>query len=90
MAQPVHIVQSGTLGTGDLAYPSSVRSIQPGASQMVTMNETLKPTEKNGFTVIDVTREKITFTHFMWRPPQAVADIDTMQPALVYEVRRKA
>jgi hypothetical protein len=24
------------------------------------------------------------FTHFMWRPPQAIAEIDTMQPALVY------
>jgi hypothetical protein len=32
----------------------------------------------------------MTFTHFMWRPPQAVAEIDTMQPALVYEVARKA
>jgi hypothetical protein len=40
--------------------------------------------------VIDVTPEKLTFTHFMWRPPQAVAEIDTMKPALVYEVPRKA
>jgi hypothetical protein len=30
MPQPVHIVQSGTLGTGDLAYPSSVRSVEAG------------------------------------------------------------
>lgn len=70
MAQPVHIVQSGTLGTGDLTFPSSVRNIQPGASELVQIDETLKPTEKNGFTVIDVTREKMTFTHFMWCPPQ--------------------
>jgi len=84
-----HIVQSGALGTGDLAFPSAVRSIQPGASQMVTMDETLKPTEKNGFTVIDVTRDKMTSTHFMWRPPQAIAEIDTMPPARVYEVARK-
>ena len=56
---------------------------------MVNLDEVLKPTEKNGFTVIDVTRDKITFTHFMWRPPQPVAAIDTMQPARVYEVERK-
>jgi hypothetical protein len=90
MAQQAHIVQSGALGTGDIPFPSSVRGIQPGASQMVNMDETLKPTEKNGFTVIDVTRDKITFTHFMWRPPQPVAEIDIMQPARVYEVPRKA
>jgi len=53
------------------------------------MDETLKPTEKNGFTVIDVTRDKMTFAHFMWRPPQPAAEIDAMQPALVYEVPRK-
>jgi len=26
----------------------------------------------------------------MWRPPQPVEEIDTMKPALVYEVPRKA
>jgi hypothetical protein len=31
----------------------------------------------------------MTFTQFMWRPPQPVEDIDTMQPALLYEVPRK-
>ena len=33
LALPVHIVTSGTLGTGDLAYPSSVRAVETGASQ---------------------------------------------------------
>jgi hypothetical protein len=47
-------------------------------------------TEKNGFSVIDVTPDKMTFTVLMWRPPQPVADIDTMRPALVYEVPRSA
>ena len=50
MTQPVHVVQSGTLGSGDYVYPSSVRSIQPGASRLMRMDETPKPTEKNGFT----------------------------------------
>jgi len=38
----------------------------------------LKPTGKNGF---DVTPDKMRFTLFLWRPPQPVEDIDTMQPA---------
>jgi len=48
-----------------------------------------RATEKNGFTIIDVTPDKLTFTMFTWRPPQAVEDVDTMKPALVYEVPRK-
>jgi len=31
-----------------------------------------------------------TLRQFMWRPPQPVEEIDTMTPALVYEVPRKA
>lgn len=53
------------------------------------MDETLKVTEKNGFSIIDVTPDKITFQIFMWRPPQPVGEIDTMKPALVYEVPRR-
>jgi hypothetical protein len=34
------------------------------------MDQALKPTEKNGFTVIDVMPEKLTFTMFLWRPPR--------------------
>jgi hypothetical protein len=52
------------------------------------MDEVLKVTEKNGFSVIDVTPDKITFSGFMWRRPQPVEDID-MKPALVYEVPAK-
>lgn len=52
------------------------------------MDETLKPVEKNGFSIIDVTPEKLVFQIFVWRPPQDVAEIDTMKPALVYEVPR--
>jgi hypothetical protein len=51
--------------------------------------QALKPVEKNGFTVIDVTPDKITFTIFTWRPPQPLAEIDTMKPTLTYEVPRK-
>jgi hypothetical protein len=90
LAQPVVVVMSGALGTGDMAFPSAVRSVESKPSQLVGMDEALKPIEKNGFTVIDVTPDKLTFTIFMWRPPQPVTEIDTMQPALVYDVPRKA
>ena len=81
---------AGTLGTGDLVFPSSFRSVESKPSQLVGMDEVLKVTEENGFSVIDVTPEKIIFQVFMWRPPQPVAEIDTMKPVLVYDVPRKA
>ncbi|MEJ8822612.1 hypothetical protein WKW80_11295 [Variovorax humicola] len=90
LAQPVHMVLTGTLGSGDLAFPSSVRSVESTPSHLVEMAQSLAPTEKNGFTIIDVTPDKLSFTMFTWRPPQAVAEIDSMAPALVYEVPRKA
>jgi len=46
--------------------------------------------KKNGFTVIDITPEKIVFSLFVWRPPQQVEEIDSMKPALIYEAPRHA
>jgi hypothetical protein len=85
---PVHVVTTGTLGTGDLGYPSAARGIAPSTSQMIGIEETLSPVEKNGFSIIDVTRDKVTFRMFTWRPPQELAEIDTMEPTLVYEIPR--
>jgi hypothetical protein len=89
LKQPVHIVMSGTLGSQDMAFPSVFRSIESTPSQLVGMDQALKPTEKNGFCIIDVTPDKLTFALFLWRPPQSVEEIDTMKPALVYEAPRK-
>ena len=36
-------------GQGDMAFPSAVRSVESKPSQLVGMDEALKPTEKNGF-----------------------------------------
>jgi hypothetical protein len=85
----VHVVLAGTLGTGDIPFPSSFRDVESKPSQLEGMEEALKPTEKNGFSIIDVTPEKALFTMFVWRPPQPIGDIDTMKPAFVYEVPRK-
>lgn len=89
LQRPIEVVMSGALGTGDLAFPSSFRSVESKPSQLIGMDEALKATEKNGFTVVDVTPDKLTFSVFLWRPPQPVEEIDTMKPALVHEVTRR-
>jgi hypothetical protein len=90
LARPVHVITGGTLGTGDLGFPSAFRSIETTPSTLVGLEQSLAPSEKNGFTIVDVTPQKLTFTLFTWRPPQPVDEIETMKPALVYEVPRPA
>ncbi|HTO53164.1 MAG TPA: hypothetical protein VMR50_07235 [Myxococcota bacterium] len=90
LARPVHVITGGTLGTGDLGFPSAFRSVETTPSTRVALEQSLAPTERNGFTLIDVTPEKLTFTMFTWRPPQPVDEIETLKPALVYEVPRPA
>lgn len=89
-ARPLHTVMSGTLGTGDMGFPSAYRRIESSPSHLVRMAQTLAPTEKNGFTVIDVTPEKLVFSLYMWRPPEPVEAIDTLAPAVVYDIPRGA
>ncbi len=86
---PIHLVLTGPLGTGDFGYPSFVRGIGSSPSSQVGLDEALKPMEKNGFTIIDVTPERVTFQLFTWRPPQPVGEIDTMKPTFTYEVKRR-
>lgn len=88
LGQPVHTVMAGTLGTGDLGFPSAYRRVESTPSATVTMEEALRPTEKNGVTVMDVTPQGITCRVFTWRPPQPIEDIDSMPPTLVYEIPR--
>ncbi|HEY3495008.1 MAG TPA: hypothetical protein VGK73_09995 [Polyangiaceae bacterium] len=87
LQRPVNLVLAGALGTGDLGF-ASARGGNTKASQLLALEEGLRPAEKNGFTIIDVTPKKLTFRQFTWRPPQGLAEIDTMQPAFGYDVVR--
>jgi len=84
---PVEVILVGTLGSGDIAFPSSFRKVENSPSLTVEMDQKLPISEKNGFTIIDVTPEKMTFRLFAWRPPQTVDQIDTMDPVITYEVK---
>lgn len=86
--RPVHVVTGGTLASGDIAFPSCFRGVDSKPSQLIGMDEVLAPTEKNGFSIIDVTPEKMTIRMFAWRPPEPVEAIANLEPMLVYEVAR--
>ncbi len=88
LRQPVHTVMAGTPGTGDPGFPSAYRRVESTPSATVAMAEALRPTEKNGVTVIDVTPQAITCRLYTWRPPPPVEEIETMAPVLVDEIPR--
>lgn len=88
-SNPVEMVLTGTLGSGDFAFPSFFHHVDNSPSLTVTASEAFPVTEKNGFTIIDVTPEKLTFRMFTWRPPQAADLIDVMEPAMTYEVKSR-
>jgi hypothetical protein len=50
----------------------------------------MPPVEKNGFTIVDVTPERIALQLFAWRPPDPADAIDTLEPSGTYELSRKA
>jgi hypothetical protein len=89
MPNPVHLVMTGTLGTGDLGFPSSYRKIESSAAHSVTLEEVMSPAEKNGFTIIDLTPEKVVYSVYLWRPPEPIELIDSLTPTVVYEVPRR-
>lgn len=77
---PVHIVASGSLGTGRRAWPSAFRGMKAEPSTVLKLKEELKPVEKNGFLIADFTPNKIVLRFFAWRPPEPVAKIDKLKP----------
>lgn len=89
-ANPIHMALTGPLGTGDLGFPSAYRGAKPAPSSRLAVDELMQPIETNGFAIIDVTSHELLFRLFAWRPPRPATDIDVLEPAYTYSLRRKS
>lgn len=87
-ANPITAFMTGPLGTGAPGFPSVFRGTGPQIPADVTMTEPLEPMEKNGFTIIDLTRDTMTFRFFAWRPPQSIDAIGTMEPVHTVTIKQ--
>jgi hypothetical protein len=85
---PLNVVLNGTLGTGLAGWPSGPRGLGPAAPAALTLERNAKPMEKNGFTIVDVTPDKIVCQMFAWREPDPLQAIATLQPYDVLEIPR--
>jgi hypothetical protein len=79
-----------SVSTGPNGWPSGCRGTGalPPASHL-DMDETVKPIEQHGFSIVDFTRDKMTVRLFKWDwKTQKVEDIDTLQPFHTLELTR--
>ncbi|WJR77762.1 twin-arginine translocation signal domain-containing protein [Bradyrhizobium sp. NP1] len=86
---PVNVVLSGPLGTGDLLWPSAFRGIGAMPPVHLNMQENLKPIEENGFLIADLTPDKIVLRFFRWNAHKDPLEaIDTLEPFRTTELKR--
>jgi phosphodiesterase/alkaline phosphatase D-like protein len=86
---PVEVILSGPLGTGDRGWPSASRGIGATPPAHLTMEENLKPIEENGFIIADFTPESITVRYFRFSyHTQSPEAIDTLEPFRVTKLKR--
>jgi hypothetical protein len=82
------MILNGPLGTGAAGWPSGPRGLGPTTPGALTLERNIRPIEKNGFTIVDVTPEKLVCQLFAWREPDPFEAIKSLQPYDVLEIAR--
>lgn len=77
---PVHTVIAGPISTSGAGWPTFARGTRPEPSALISLSQSYAPQEKNGFTLIDVERDRMVIRLFAWREPDPIDSIDTLQP----------
>jgi hypothetical protein len=86
---PIVVVLSGPLGTGDRGWPSAFRGIGATPPGHLQMEENLTPLEENGFIIADFTVDSITIRFFRFNYHKQNSEvIDTLEPFRVTELKR--
>ena len=88
-ANPVNVVLSGPIATRELGWPSARRGTGALPSAHLDLEESIKPLEQHGFTIVDFTPDRMVLRFFKWDlRTQAVEAIDTLQPFHTAELPR--
>jgi hypothetical protein len=87
-ANPIEAILSGPIGTGARGWPSMGRGMFPATPQKLVGTDVAATEERNGFTLLDVTPERIEVRQFRWRPPEPVSAIAALQPYASFTIPR--
>jgi len=85
-SNPVHAVLSGPIGTGATGWPSTgMRGTPALPPAHLDLDESVKPIEQNGFTIVDFTPDKMVLRFFKWdaksQPPEAIDRLEAFHTA---------
>jgi hypothetical protein len=77
---PVVTVLTGPIGTGPKAWPSSWRGTPPQTPSSLELEAGLSPLEKNGFTVMDFTEDRVEGQMFNWKMDEPETLLNDLKP----------
>ena len=77
---PVVSVLTGPISTGPRAWPSAWRGTPPQTPTTLEIEEGLTPIEKNGFSVIDFTEDRVEIQFSSWKMGEPEAALDNLRP----------
>ena len=77
---PVVSVLTGPISSGPKAWPSAWRGTPPRTPTGIEVDAGLDPLEKNGFSIIDFTEDRVEGQMFSWKMDEPVENLDNLQP----------
>ena len=88
-SNPIHSIITGPLGTGS-GWPSRARGTPPMVAGDIGLDSPASVTERNGFTLLDVTPGNIRVRLFAWRRENSTLDeIDVLEPYHDANIKRE-
>lgn len=77
---PVATVLTGPISTGPKGWPSAFRGTPPQNPTGIEVEEGLSPIEKNGFTILDFTEDRVEGMFFQWKLGEPEYLLDDLKP----------
>ena len=86
---PVVSVLTGPISTGPKAWPSAWRGTPPRTPTGLELDAGLNPLEKNGFSIIDFTEDRVEGQMFSWKMDEPEERLDNLQPFYRFTATRR-
>ena len=77
---PLHAFLVGSIGASKAGFPSFARGTPPSTPAQLSAQDFRFPQERNGFTLVDVERERTVVRQFAWDETMGMEAIGTLAP----------
>ncbi|HEX2831035.1 MAG TPA: hypothetical protein VHP37_32170 [Burkholderiales bacterium] len=87
-ANPIEAILCGTVGTGKTGFAGYARGNIGWYPEKITATTRKSIEERDGFTLFDVYPDRIDVRQFLWRDPEPLDAIASLQPASTFTINR--